>query len=203
MLMDSPWCSRTAGIVMRFGWVMLAVGGIYGCAAALPRSESKVASPWSSFEQAKQAYDDIKPYSTTEDDLAALGFSPRKRPNIRILNHADLAERFVLLSLQSPESLPRGLRDCLSRCADCTGYEVDQRQIRDERYGNFLADFFNFKRKTETRGWEFRALLLLVDDVVVYKLWSGTPQIREYSDKTNPLGPLQSIGPDMVPRPGW
>jgi hypothetical protein len=203
MPIDSHKCSRTAGNVMRLGWVMLMVGGLYACAAALPRSESKVASPWSSFTQAKQAYDDITPYSTTEDDLADFGFSPRTRPNVRILNHADLAERFALLSLQSPESLPRGLRDCLVRSADCMGYEVDQREIHDKRYGNFLADFFNFKRKTETRGWEFQALLLLVDDVVVYKLWSGTPQIREYSDKTNPLGPLQSIGPDMVPRPGW
>ncbi len=189
--------------MMRFGWVMLMVGVFYGCAAALPRSESKVASPWSSFAQAKQAFDDITPYSTTEDNLVDLGFSPRERPNIRILNHADLAERFALGSLQSRENLPRGLQDCLARYADCAGYEVDQRHIRDKRYGNFLADFFNFKRKTETQGWEFRALLLLVDDVVVYKLWSGTPKIREYSDKTNPLGPLQSIGSDMVPRSGW
>ena len=60
----------------------------------------------------------------------------------------------------------------------------------------------NFKRKVETKGWEFNAVIVLIKDQVVYKTWSGTPEIHEYSDTTNPLGPLQTIGPSLVPGPG-
>ncbi|MDJ0740120.1 MAG: hypothetical protein QNJ91_10400 [Gammaproteobacteria bacterium] len=186
---------------MKLAWLLLVPGLLYGCSAALPHGESRLVSRWSSFAEAKQAYDQVVAYQTRRQDLRALGFSPDSQPNVRILNHADLAERFLLVSANNPEELPEGLRECREKSADCDGYEVQQRQTRDRRYGNFFADIFNFKRKTEITGWEFTALLVLVDDVVVYKVWGGTPDIREYRDKTNPLGPLQGVGPDLVPRP--
>lgn len=186
---------------MKFAWILLAAGLLYGCSAALPHGESRVVSRWSSFDEAKQAYDQIAPYQTRREDLAALGFSPDDQPNVRILNHADLAERFMLVSANNPEDQPQGLRECQKKCTSCFGYEVEQRQTHDRRYGSFLADFLNFKRKTEITGWEFKALLVLVDDLVVYKVWGGTPDIHQYRDKTNPLGPLQGIGPDIVPYP--
>ena len=186
---------------MKLAWILLATALLYGCSSALPHGESKLVSPWSSFDEAKRAYDQITPYETRREDLGTLGFSPDDQPNIRILNHADLAERFMLVSANIPEELPQGLRECQKKCARCFGYEVEQRQTRNRRYGNFFADLFNFKRKTEITGWEFRALLVLVDGLVVYKVWGGTPDIREYRDKVNPLGPLQGIGPDLVPRP--
>jgi hypothetical protein len=195
------FCARRHGGQMKLAWVLLASGLLYGCSAALPHGESRVVSHWSSFDEAKQAYDRIAPYQTRREDLAALGFSPDAQPNVRILNHADLAERFMLVSANNLEQLPRGLRECQKNCASCFGYEVEQRQTRDRRYGGFLADFFNFKRKTEITGWEFKALLVLVDDLIVYKVWGGTPDIRQYRDKTNPLGPLQGVGPDIVPSP--
>ena len=71
----------------------------------------------------------------------------------------------------------------------------------DKRYGNVVADLFNFNRKVETRGWEFNAVVVLVEKLVVYKSWSGTPSIHERSHTTNPLGPLQSIGPALTPKP--
>lgn len=186
---------------MKLAWTLLATALLYGCSAALPHGESRVVSRWSSFDEAKQAYDQITPYQTRRAELEALGFSPDGHPNVRILNHADLAERFMLVSANNPDELPEGLWECKKKCASCFGYEVKQRQTRDRRYGNFLADLLNFKRKTEITGWEFSALLVLVDDLVVYKVWGGTPEIREYRDKTNPLGPLQGIGPDIVPHP--
>ena len=185
---------------MILGFLLLAVGILCGCAAALPHGERKVVSQWTSFEEAKLAFDQITPYRTKDAELRTLGFSPSNQPNVRILNHADLAERFMLLSLNA-EDLPRGVKDCLDHSAGCYAYEVQQRETHTQRYGNFLADFLNFKRKTETRGWEFQALVLMVNDLVVYKLWGGTPEIHEYSDQTNPLGPLQGIGPALTPRP--
>ena len=60
---------------------------------------------------------------------------------MRILNHADLAERFMLVSSSNTLDLPQGLRECQNKCEDCFGYEVEQRHTRDRRYGSFLADF--------------------------------------------------------------
>ena len=186
---------------MKTAWILLAAGLLCGCSAALPHGESRVISRWSSFEEAKQAYDRITPYQTRRQELSALGFSPDAQPNVRILNHADLAERFMLAWAGHEADAPQGLRECQQRCSVCFGYEIEQRETQDRRYGSFLADFFNFRRKTEITGWEFEALLVLVDDLVVYKVWSGTPEIRRYKDKTNPLGPLQGIGPSITPRP--
>jgi len=181
--------------------ILLVMVILNGCSAALPRGESKIVSRWTSFEEAKQAYEQIVSYETRDEDLRALGFSPHNQPNVRILNHADLGERFMRLSWGDQESMPLGLRDCQRRTSACFGYEVEQRHTYDRRYGSFLADFFNFKRKVETRGWEFRALFVLIDGLVVYKVWGGTPDIREYREKTNPLGPLQGMGPSLTPRP--
>jgi len=189
------------GSQMKFAWIFLAAGFLYACSSALPHGESRVVSRWSSFDEAKQAYDQIVPYQTRRQDLGPLGFSPDDQPNVRILNHADLTERFMLVSADNREELPQGLRECQKKCGSCFGYEIDQRHTRDRRYGNFFADLFNFKRKTEISGWEFNALLVLIDDLVVYKVWGGTREIQEYRDKTNPLGPLQGIGPDLVPNP--
>jgi hypothetical protein len=53
---------------------------------------------------------------------------------------------------------------------------------------------FNFQRTTIKTGWNFTSLILIHEDVVVYKLWSGTPVVDEASSSSNPLGPLQSSG---------
>ena len=66
--------------------------------------------------------------------------------------------------------------------------------LKRNRYGNFWADLFNFKRKTDIVGWRFNAVLLITGDVVVYKLTGGQPTIHEHEESNNPLGPLQSAG---------
>jgi hypothetical protein len=181
-----------------FVFVLAAMLGT-GCSALLPHGERKVTSEWDSFEDAKTAFDRVVPYETREDDLEMLGFSPAGRANVRILNHADIGERFMPVILRNGDNLPEGLRSCLARTDDCYAYEVERRVTRDQRFGNFFADFMNFKRRTKIEGWEFNALILLLDRQVVYKLWSGTPDINEYHEETNPLGPLQGIGPSMAP----
>lgn len=171
-----------------------------GCSALLPHSESRVVSQWANYDEASQSFGRIEPYKTRESDLEDLGFSPHGQPNVRMLNYADIAEHFSPVALDRSE-LPAGLRECFERNSECYGYRYERRVTKDKRYGSFLADFFNFRRKTETKGWAFDALIVLIDGQVVYKLWSGTPEIHEYQDKTNPLGPLQGIGPSLTPRP--
>lgn len=158
-------------------------------------------SHWDNFDAAKRAYEQILPYQTDESELERLGFSPYVQPNVRILNHADIAQHFLQGTFEGA-MLPPALRDCFANYAACYGYEIRQRSTEDKRYGNFVADFMNFRRKTETRGWEFSALIVLIDGQVVYKVWSGVPEIYQKHDETNPLGPLQGIGPSLAPRPG-
>jgi hypothetical protein len=186
--------TASRNIALTLGVVVIAISG---CSALLPHEERKVVSRWEDFESAKQDYDRIVPYQTAEAELDELGFSPRRQPNVRILNHADIAQHFLVGSIDG-STLPPGLKDCFTRYSACYGYEVSQRATEGKRYGNFLADFMNFRRKTVTRGWEFSALIVLIEGQVVYKLWSGTPEIHQKHDETNPLGPLQGVGPSLT-----
>ena len=69
---------------------------------------------------------------------------------------------------------------------------------RSERVGSFFLDFLNFRRTTEITGWRFNAVVVLKDDVVVYKLWGGRPMIKELNESRNPLGPLQGGGEKLL-----
>jgi len=66
--------------------------------------------------------------------------------------------------------------------------------LKRRRYGNFLADFLNFKRKVDVAGWRFNGVILIRDGIVVYKLTSGQPAIHELEESRNPLGPFQGLG---------
>ncbi|MDH5299663.1 MAG: hypothetical protein OEV91_11660, partial [Desulfobulbaceae bacterium] len=66
------------------------------------------------------------------------------------------------------------------------------RQIDQDRYGNVVLDLFNFRRKTKLTGWEFKAIIVMKQGLVTYKLWGGKPKIDENRDSKNPFGPLQS-----------
>jgi hypothetical protein len=47
-------------------------------------------------------------------------------------------------------------------------------------------------------GWRFNALILFVDDLVVYRSWGGQPAVNEVEVTSNPLGPLQDVGPSLL-----
>jgi hypothetical protein len=164
------------------------------CSTLLPRSEALTDSPWQSFEVARQAFDQIIPHKTTGADLKRLKIDAESNPNVTILNYSDVLRRFVPSPSLDVASLDAGVQECLRAATRCQGYEVDHRVLKRTRYGNFWADLFNFRRKTEIVGWRFNAIVLIVNDVVVYKLTGGQPAIREYEQSNNPLGPLQGAG---------
>ena len=69
---------------------------------------------------------------------------------------------------------------------------------------NFPLATANTSREPSLCGWSASMLLLLVDDVVVYKLWSGTPRVEERGKETNPLGPAQDLSDparNAIPKP--
>ncbi len=163
-----------------------------GCSSSLlPLAKVRIESPWESFDQAKQAYDKITPYQTGEEELRALDFAPFLNPNIKIVTYLDLINRFMPSSSFQKEDLPEGIQDCIKNSTLCFGYELKINRIQSERFGNVFLDLFNFKRETHKTGWDFNALIVIVDSQVRYKLWSGTPRIDEFSYTKNPLGPLQ------------
>ncbi len=167
---------------------------IAGCSTLLPRSEALTDSPWQSFEEAQRAFEQIVPHKTTVADLKLMKLDPISNPNITILNYSDVLRRFIPSPSINASSLDAGVQECVRAATRCQGYEVDHRVLKRSRYGNFWADVFNFKRKVDVVGWRFNAVVLITDEVVVYKLTGGQPAIHEHEESDTPLGPLQGAG---------
>ena len=151
-------------------------------------------SPWQKFDDAKGAFDQVLPYKTSEDELKRLGFDPFTTPNIRILTYLDLMRMFLPNQSVRVEELDPGVRACLASREACHGYEAAPERTHSQRLGNVMLDMFNFRRETLETGWTFRALIVVQDGVVVYKLWGGTPIVNQHDLSKNPLGPLQDSG---------
>lgn len=170
---------------------------VAGCGSMLPKSQSQ--SPtFQSFDEARQAIESLVPRQSNLQALSDMGLTPAKQPNTLILTHADVVRRMVNGSVLGKEDLDPGIMTCINARDACRGWELNVARISKARTGGFLADFVNFKRRTETTGWRFNAMILLVDDVVVYRAWGGQPVINEVEVNTNPLGPLQDMGPSVI-----
>ena len=167
------------------------------CSSMLPVVHNE-SSPFTSFDDARRAIDSLVPMKSDVDTLTRMGIDPAKQANTTILTQADVVRRFVPSALLQREDLDPGVLVCLQARDDCRGWEIQAAQITKARTGNFLADFTNFSRRSETTGWRFNALILLVKDRVVYRAWGGQPKVNEIEINTNPLGPLQEMGPSLL-----
>lgn len=168
-----------------------------GCSSMLPRARSE-SSPFKTFEEARDAIEALVPMKSNVAALTKLGIDPVQQPNTLILTQSDIVRRFVPSALLKREDLDPGVLACLDARDACRGWEIAGSRILKARTGNLLADFTNFSRRTETTGWRFNALVLLVNDLVVYRAWSGQPRVNEIEVNTNPLGPLQEMGPAII-----
>ncbi len=168
-----------------------------GCSSLLPKALSETEAPWKDFEEIKRAYDSVEPGRTTLQELKQLGYDPYVNENVTVLHFSDVLGKYAPNAVRD-EYLEPGIRQCLQMQTRCSAYAIEHRQIRRKRVGNFFLDFINYHRRTEISGWRFSAVMVLVDDRVVYKSWSGVPAISEVEDATNPLGPLQDSGPGLL-----
>lgn len=168
--------------------------GLIGCRSVLPRTSEVTQTQWDSFASAKDSFDKVQPGVTTASDLAALGFDPELGQNVRVLSYLELQQRFMPTPSVTRVDLDPQVRACLDVHAACRGLEVKPQSIERRRVGNVLLDVFDFERKTVETGWTFSALVMLQDGLVVYKTWSGAPNISSREKRTNPLGPLQDLG---------
>ena len=172
-----------------------------GCTGLLPKSKEVTASPWQTYRDAQHTFDRIVPGKTTSAELRDLMVDPETMPNIAILNYSDVLRRFMLNQSVTLSDLDHGVQECVMARTVCRGYEINQRLVKKHRNGSFWLDVFGFKRETHTEGWRFNGLILLKDDVVIYKLTGGQPVIQESEQTQNPLGPVQSIGSKLSG--GW
>lgn len=164
-----------------------------GCANLLPSMKREVTTPWIDFDSAKRSFDQIVPYQTTLHAVHTLGFGPDHVPNMQVLNQAQVVQATLPSPLQDGATVPKGILDCMRAGTACVGYAMEPSRMEYRRVGNFVLDVLNFRRDTVTTGWRFAALIVVIDDTVVYKQWSGQPKIQSTVRRTNPLGPLQSI----------
>jgi len=176
---------------------VLVLTGLTACTSLLPNTHSE-ASAFKTFEEARTAIESLVPMKSSQETLTALGIEAGKQSNTTLLTHADVVRRFVSGSMLTKQDLDPGVVMCIEARDACRGMEVQASRIDKVRSGNFLADFLNFSRRTETKGWRFNALILLVNNTVVYRNWGGLPAVDETEVHTNPLGPLQDVGPSVV-----
>ena len=165
-----------------------------GCSSLLPQSKETTASQWQTFQDAQSAFDKIVPGTTTIADLRHMKLDPASNPNIAILNYADVMRKFMLSPSVTINDLDDGVRLCVTAKINCRGFEINQTSVQKSRNGNVVLDVLGFYRETHTAGWRFNGLILLKDEVVVYKLTSGQPAIQQTEENQNPLGPVQAIG---------
>lgn len=164
------------------------------CANLLPKSRDESVQSWKSFDEAKASFDRIEPFVTDFPAVRELGFDPYKTPNMKILNHAQVVQMVLPPPMYDNGVVPPGIHACILAQDACLGYYMEPSRVDKDRVGNFLLDFTNFRRVTQTTGWKFGALVVVIGDTVVYKEWSGTPNIKEESVQRNPLGPFQGLG---------
>jgi hypothetical protein len=181
-------------------WIVLLTSGLLGlqgCASWLPQA---AADPvyFTSFDQARTAIESIEPGRTRTADLKAMHLDTVQQPNTVVLSYADILRRVMGGSVLAKQDLAPGIVQCLEAHDACRGLEFNINSIHKDRVGSFWLDFINFKRETVTSGWRFNALILSVDEVVVYRSWGGQPEVNLVDKQRNPLGPLQEIGPAIV-----
>ncbi|HEY8099917.1 MAG TPA: hypothetical protein VIF82_04135 [Burkholderiaceae bacterium] len=169
-----------------------------GCTSLLPHSTQEVTTPWKSYSEAQATFDKIIPQNTTLSALKQLGFDPAQTTNISILNHADLIRRLIGTGSFDIDLIDDALHACLSSKSTCFAYELEQTFTDKKRIGNFWLDFLNFDKQTDINGWQFDAIVVLSNDLVIYKQWSGKPSTHQFERERNPLGPLQGWGPSLI-----
>lgn len=170
---------------------------ISGCSSLLPVSHSDT-SPFTSYEEARTAVAALVPLQSTKATVPPGGIDFAKHPNVKFLTHADIVRLLVPTGILKREDLEPGIVACLEARDACNGLEIHAARIAKTRTGGFFADFVNYRQRTETTGFRFNALILYVNDTVVYRSWGGQPRVDEMDVTTRPLGPFQDMGPTVV-----
>lgn len=184
----------------RSGFAVGVALAMMSCSSLLPHGKQETQTPWHSYAEARAMFDKIIPGKTSLAELKALRVEPEQTANVALLSHADLLRRLTFTSPLDVRLLDPGLQECVSAFHTCFAYEIEQTYLERQRIGNFWLDFLNFRRTVNVSGWQFDAIIVIKDDTVVYKLWSGKPTIHQLEEERSPLGPFQGFGPSLMTR---
>ena len=164
-----------------------------GCKNLFPSGTVNTVCRWESFAQAQADFDQIIPYTTTVADLQKLGYDPYATPNAKLLTFLDVLQRFLVNPSVRKEDMPQSVQDAALTQEHCWGFEMELSSTDRKRFGNLFLDMTGFRRNTRETGWAIKVLIVLKDDVVVYKLRSGAPHLNRLERIKKPLGPLQEV----------
>ena len=188
----------------------LALGAVFGLGACtahiLPKKHELAITSFKTFGETRDGYDKVTVNQTTLADLKALGFDPDKSANIQQITYLDVVQAFLPRQDMPFSTVPTSVQTCVAAQNRCIGYVLGPKVSDSTRTGSIFLDFFNFRRRTEVNGWQANSMFVLLDGVVVYKLWAGEPNIHTITTTVNPLGPAQDLGSaagKMVPSPNF
>ncbi len=165
-----------------------------GCSALLPRASSDTPSSFPSYAAAEAAAARIVPFTTSVDELKALGFDPDAGSNVTVIPYPDLLARLVPYSGVPMDNLDAGIRRCIDAKGACRAYVFHFAQENRRREGGFWADSLNVNRLTHVTGWSFEATVVVADGRVLFRNMGGQPRVDRVERERNPLGPFQPAG---------
>ena len=177
------------------GVVLLAFAA--GCGGILPHESSVDTTKFLTYEQVMASYNGIDLGKTHRNDLTKLGLDTRTTPNIELLSYSDIVDHFMPSETMKLEQVPANARRCMEAQDHCAGYVIQLQHSSKQRNGGVVSDILGTERDTVSNGWSAKIVLLLQDDVVVYKEISGRPYIEEHHNSSQPLGPLQDLGKNL------
>jgi len=186
--------SHTVGMNYLRGVALAACFSLVGCGHLLPRGSSAAASPFDSYDAAREALEKVVPYQTTSDELKGLGFDPQATANVTIIPYPEVVTRLAPNPGIPLEALEPGVRDCILAQTKCRAYVFRFGQQRRVREGAFWPDFLNFRRHVIVTGWRFEGLVVVRNGVVLFRNIGGEPRIDTVEHQVNPLGFLQPAG---------
>jgi hypothetical protein len=183
--------------LLGLGWLVLIFGAslvvLAGCGGLLPDQQVQSASPFQSYDQVVESFNQIVPGMTNAQDLPNLGFDPRTA-NVDVLSYVDIETRF----LQAPglrwDHLDPAVQACIRAEAYCNGYVFHPSHSSNKRLGAVVPDLLGFERITRSVRRSADVTLLVMNGRVVHKVFSGTTRSENVDDRKQPLGPVQDLG---------
>lgn len=158
--------------------------------ALLPSATSENTKVFQTYDQVAGAYGAITAGKTNGAELEKLGFGVKTAPNVEILTYVGVIDRLPQ-DARTKGHVPDAVQGCFDAQDRCTAYLFRPGRIESRHVGNTFLELAGFQKDTLNTGWTADIMLLVQDDVVVYKLMNGQPLIGDMQHKVTPLGPLQ------------
>jgi hypothetical protein len=181
---------------MQYRFILSALAGVAlgACTSLLPRASSDAGTGFANFEEARVAAGRIVPMQTRVQALGDLGFDIDRGQNVTLIPYPEIVVRLTPHPGVPINLLDAGIRQCIEIQMACRGYVLRFEREDRKREGGFWLDFFNVDRTTRFTGWRFEALIVVSNEMVLFRNFSGQARIEKVDRQRNPLGPFQPAG---------